>query len=78
MKEQYLKFILGNKERYGGTTLLALTSYYLLIIFVGAIGNVLAGWVITISSALQTPSNYFLCNLAVIDLITLLLGKWYF
>ena len=77
-QEDYLEFILGKKERYNTTALKSLTFYYLMIIFVGVIGNVLTAWVITISSALQTPSNYFLCNLAVIDLITLLLGKQYF
>ena len=77
-KEEFMEFIAGKKEKFEGTTLKALTSYYLLIVLVGVIGNALTAWVISISSALQTPSNYFLCNLAVIDLITVLLGKLYF
>ena len=77
-QEDYLEFLLGKKERYNSIALNSLTIYYLFIIFLGVIGNVLTAWVITISAALQTPSNYFLCNLAVIDLVTLLLGKYSF
>ena len=75
-KEEYLEFILGKKEKYSSIAGKALTSYYIIIIFVGMIGNVLTAWVITISPALQTPSNYFLCNLAIVDIVTLLLGKY--
>ena len=75
-KEEYLEFILGKKEKYSSIASEALTSYYIVIIFVGMIGNVLTAWVISISPALQTPSNYFLCNLAIVDIVTLLLGKY--
>ena len=75
-QEDYLEYLLGKKERYDTIALNSLTIYYLFLIFVGVIGNVLTAWVITISAALQTPSNYFLCNLAIIDLVTLLLGKY--
>ena len=77
-KEEYLEFILGKKEKYSSIASKALTSYYIVIIFVGMIGNVLTAWVISISPALQTPSNYFLCNLAIVDIVTLLLGKYLF
>ena len=75
-KEEYLEFILGKKEKYSSIAGKALTSYYIVIVFVGVIGNVLTAWVISISPALQTPSNYFLCNLAIVDIVTLLLGKY--
>ena len=77
-KEEYLEFILGKKEKYSSIASKALTSYYIVIIFVGMIGNVLTAWVISISPALQTPSNYFLCNLAIVDIVTLLLGKYFY
>ena len=77
-QEDYLEFLLGKKERYNSIALISLTLYYLFIIFVGVIGNVLTVWIIIISTALQTLSNYFLCNLAVVDLVTLLLGKYSF
>ena len=75
-QEDYMEYLLGKKERYDSIALNSLTIYYLFLILVGVIGNVLTAWVITISAALQTPSNYFLCNLAIIDLVTLFLGKY--
>ena len=57
-QEDYLEYLLGKKERYDTIALNSLTIYYLFLIFVGVIGNVLTAWVITISAALQTHPNF--------------------
>ena len=74
-KDQIFEEIIGPRQRHDDYLRSGITSYYSLIIVIGVAGNILALWVIIKSPVLQTPSNLFLFNLAIVDLITLLLGN---
>ena len=75
-KDQVIQEIVGPRQRHEQRVLICLTSYYSTVIVVGLIGNLITIWAIKTTPDLQTPSNYFILNQAVVDLLTLVLGKY--
>ena len=72
---EYLEEILGPK--YLSLTLVVpVTLTYVIIFVTGFIGNVITCIVIWRNPTMQTPTNYYLFNLAVSDLLLLILGKF--
>ncbi|XP_033334211.2 neuropeptides capa receptor [Megalopta genalis] len=72
-EEQYLTKVLGTK--YLPIELMVpLTIAYVLIFITGIFGNVATCTVIMRNSSMQTATNYYLLNLAVSDLILLVIG----
>ena len=67
--------LVGPKQRHSLAKIYVLTTYYGCLILVGVFGNLLTSWVISKSLVLQTPPNFYIFNLAIVDLITLILGK---
>ena len=76
-KHDAIEKILGPKQRHESGKLEALTTYYCGVIVVGVLGNALSAWAIASSRDLLSPQNLFIFNLAVADLMTLLLGEYY-
>ena len=68
--------LVGPKQRHSLAKIYVLTTYYSCLILVGVFGNLLTSWVISKSLVLQTPPNFYIFNLAIVDLITLLLGMY--
>ena len=52
-----------------------LTIVYCVIFTTGVVGNVCTGVVVWKRAYMHTPTNLYLCSLAISDLLTLLLGK---
>jgi len=52
-----------------------LTIVYCAIFTTGVVGNVCTGVVVWRRAYLHTPTNLYLCSLAISDLLTLLLGE---
>lgn len=57
------------------TTIIPISIVYGLIFVVGVLGNVSTCLVILRNKYMQTPTNVYLANLAVSDLLTHLVGK---
>jgi hypothetical protein len=74
-KDQVIQEILGPRQRHEHYVLIFVTSFYSTTIVVGVIGNLITTWAIKTTPDLQTPSNYFILNLAVVDFVTLVFGK---
>lgn len=72
---EYLEKIRGPK--YLSLTLVVpVTLTYVIIFVTGFVGNVITCIVIWRNPTMQTPTNYYLFNLAVSDLLFLILGKF--
>ena len=67
--------MVGQKEKYGHVKGSLVTAYYIIFTLVGIPGNVLTCLIIKVNSYMHTPPNYYLLNLALVDLITLVSGK---
>ena len=67
--------MVGHQERYRHTRGIMITLFYIGLMLVGIPGNVLTCLIITVNSYMNTSPNYFLVNLALVDLVTLMLGK---
>ena len=61
--------LVGPKQRHSLAKVYVLTTYYGCLILVGVFGNLLTSWVISKSLVLQTPPNFYIFNLAIVDLI---------
>ena len=72
--EEYLYLHLGPK-RLDMDVVIPITLAYTIIFVSGLIGNVCTCLVIIRNRHLHTATNYYLFNLAVADVLTLLLGK---
>ncbi|KPP68074.1 neuromedin-U receptor 1-like [Scleropages formosus] len=70
-QEDYLEKYLGPRR---SSVFLPVCITYLIIFFVGAVGNLLTCTVIIRNKVMRTPTNYYLFSLAVSDLLVLLLG----
>ncbi|KAL4630773.1 neuromedin-U receptor 1-like [Arapaima gigas] len=70
-QEEYLEKYLGPRR---SSVFLPVCVTYLVIFFVGAVGNLLTCTVIARNKVMRTPTNYYLFSLAVSDLLVLLLG----
>jgi len=53
-----------------------LTIVYCAIFTTGVVGNVCTGVVVWKRAYMHTPTNLYLCSLAISDLLTLLLGQY--
>uniref|UniRef100_A0A8B9K316 Neuromedin U receptor 1a n=1 Tax=Astyanax mexicanus TaxID=7994 RepID=A0A8B9K316_ASTMX len=69
--DEYLERYLGPRR---SPVFLPVCITYLLIFFVGVLGNILTCTVITRHRVMRTPTNFYLFSLAVSDLLVLLLG----
>ena len=74
-KQQVINQIAGPKQRHENYLLTGLTVFYSTIMCAGVPANLLTMWVIRKNSDLHSPSNAFIFNLAVNDLINLAVGK---
>lgn len=72
--DEYLTGKLG-PQRLNFDILVPITLVYGIIFVSGLIGNVCTCLVITGNKHMHTATNYYLFNLAVADLLTLILGK---
>jgi hypothetical protein len=73
-ESEYVKLLLGPKN-LPLTLVLPITIVYILIFVTGVFGNVVTCIVIRRNPVMQTATNYYLFNLAISDLLLLILGK---
>jgi len=73
-ESEYLKSILGPKH-LPLKLVLPVTFVYVTIFVTGVFGNVVTCIVIRRNPVMQTATNYYLFNLAVSDLLLLILGE---
>ena len=74
-QDRFLEEALGPKHKYGETKVLVPTIIYSAISVLGIPGNILTCLTILTNSYLKTAPNYFIFNLAAVDLLTLIIGK---
>lgn len=74
-EDQYLETMLGPKH-LPMRLVLPVTVIYVLIFVTGVFGNAVTCAVIIKNSAMQTATNHYLFNLAVSDLMLLVLGEF--
>lgn len=53
-----------------------LTMVYCVIVVGGVLGNAVTCLVVARNQSMRTSTNYYLVNLAVADLLTLLIGEY--
>ena len=70
----YLQRHLGLRSRPPVESVI-LTIVYCVIFTTGVVGNVCTGVVVWRRVYMHTPTNLYLCSLAISDLLTLLLGE---
>ena len=74
-KEKYIEYHQGdtvlNCEAQVGLTL-----FYVLLLLIGLPGNLMTCIIIWCNSNKITPTNCFLLNLAIVDIITLITGEY--
>jgi len=70
----YLERSLGVRSRSPAESVI-LTLVYCAIFTTGVVGNVCTGVVVWRRAYMHTPTNLYLCSLAISDLLTLLLGE---
>lgn len=75
-ESEYLNLMWGPKH-LPLKVVLPITLIYVMIFVTGVFGNVVTCIVIKRNPALQTATNYYLFNLAISDLLLLILGKSY-
>ena len=74
-KDKYLEEALGPQHKSGEKKVVIPTVIYSAISILGIPGNILTCLTIITNSYLQTPPNFFIFNLAAVDLVTLIIGK---
>ena len=74
-QDKFLQLAQGASRRYGKVISIGLTSYYTFLLVVGIPGNVLTCTIIITNSYMRIAPNFFLLNIALADLLTLILGK---
>ena len=74
-QDRFLEEALGPQHKHGETKVLIPTIIYSAISILGIPGNILTCLTIITNSYLKTAPNYFIFNLAAVDLITLIIGK---
>ena len=74
-QDRFLEEALGAQSKHGEKKVVIPTIIYSAISIFGIPGNILTCLTITTNSYLQTSSNYFIFNLAAVDLMTLMIGK---
>ena len=74
-QHMFLEKVIGPQKKYGNNKIWIPTIFYSIVSILGIPGNILTCMTIMTNSYMRTASNYFIFNLAVTDLITLLGGK---
>ena len=74
-KDLFLEEALGPQHKYGEEKVIIPTIIYSAISIFGIPGNILTCLTIITNSYLKTAPNYFIFNLAIVDLITLIIGN---
>ena len=74
-QNQFLQETLGSPRKYGKKKVLIPTIFYSTVSVLGIPGNILTCLTIYKNSYMKTASNFFIFNLAIADLVTLILGK---
>ena len=74
-QDKFLEDVLGPQRKYGSSKVLVPTVFYSTVSLLGVPGNILTCLAIHQNSYMKTAPNYFIFNLAVTDLITLILGN---
>jgi neuromedin U receptor 1 len=72
--DQYLQLYLGPKN-LPYESLIPMTAIYIIILLTGVFGNVTTCVVIITNQYMHTATNYYLFNLAIADMTTLVVGK---
>ena len=62
--------------KFDQDTALPMTVFYAILFFAGVPGNLLTCFIILLNSYMRAPPNFFLFNLAIVDIITLTIGKF--
>ena len=70
-QQNYLEDSQGLKQRFSKSQAIPLTIFYGALMAVGIPGNLLTCFIIATNSYMRTPPNFFLFNLAAVDLLTL-------
>jgi len=73
--DNYLEMYLGPRN-LPWETLIPVTIIYILIFVTGVFGNVTTCIVILTNQYMQTATNYYLFNLAMADMTTLIVGEY--
>ena len=74
-QNEFLLETLGSPRKYGKKKVLIPTIFYSTVSVLGIPGNILTCLTIYKNSYMKTASNFFIFNLAIADLVTLILGK---
>jgi hypothetical protein len=74
-QDRFLEEALGAQHKQGEKKVVIPTIIYSAISIFGIPGNILTCLTILTNSYLKTSSNYFIFNLAAVDLVTLMIGK---
>ena len=74
-KDVYLEEVIGPQKKYGKHKIWIPTIFYSVVSILGVPGNILTCTTILANSYMRTVPNFFILNLAITDLITLLGGK---
>ena len=74
-QDRFLEEALGPQHKYGEEKVIIPTIIYSAISIFGIPGNILTCLTIVTNSYLKTAPNYFIFNLAIVDLITLIIGN---
>ncbi len=73
-KDHYLEQVHGPRH-LDKKLAIPMTVFYLVLFFAGIPGNLLTCLIILWNSYMRAPPNFFLFNLAIADIITLIIGK---
>ena len=74
-QHQFIMTQLGNPQRYTPSVTTTLGLYYGGLLVIGLLGNLLTSLIILTNSYMRTAPNMYLLNLAVVDIITLIISK---
>ena len=74
-KDAFLEEVIGPQRKYGKNKIWIPTIFYSTVSILGIPGNILTCMTIITNSYMRTTPNFFILNLAITDLITLLGGK---
>lgn len=72
-KKEYISFNMGELGTNNSTATF-MSTFYGVLLLLGIPGNVMTILIIYFNSNMRTPTDFFLLNLAVTDLITLTTG----
>ena len=74
-QQKLLGEVLGSERKYGQIKVWIPTIIYSATSITGIPGNILTLFIIFKISYMKIPSKYFIFNLAIVDLITLIIGE---